>query len=60
MGRRVPVLWLPLIGFLLAAGLVAALGRDLDGRYAGSHSGVGLTNSKAVGGAAVRMPTAVS
>jgi len=36
MGRRVPVLWLPLIGFLLAAGLVAALGRDLDGRYAGS------------------------
>ena len=37
-GRRglVPVLWLPLIGFLLAMGLVAALGRDLDGRYAGS------------------------
>ena len=31
-----PVLWLPLIGFLLAMGLVAALGRDLDGRYAGS------------------------
>ena len=38
LGRRrlVPVLWLPLIGFLLAMGLVAALGRDLDGRYAGS------------------------
>ena len=31
-----PVLWLPLIGFLLAMGLAAALGRDLDGRYAGS------------------------
>lgn len=37
-GRRglVLVLWMPLIGFLLAVGLVAALGRDLDGRYAAS------------------------
>ena len=36
MGRRalVLVLWMPLIGFLIAVGLVAALGRDLDGRYA--------------------------
>jgi phasin family protein len=36
MGRRalVLVLWMPLIGFLMAVGLVAALGRDLDGRYA--------------------------
>ena len=38
MGRRalVLVLWMPLIGFLIAVGLVAALGRDLDGRYAES------------------------
>jgi hypothetical protein len=38
MGRRalVLVLWMLLIGFLIAVGLVAALGRDLDGRYAES------------------------
>jgi hypothetical protein len=38
MGRRglVLILWMPLIGFLIAVGLVAALGRDLDGRYAES------------------------
>ena len=51
MGRRVPVLWLPLIGFLLATGLS---GRTL----CGVPTRLGLTNSKAVGGAAVRMPTA--
>ena len=38
MGRRglVLILWMPLFGFLVAQGLVAALGRDLDGRYAES------------------------